>query len=408
MTDLPDIDETAASCCVGDSFADPADPLAAVTHRDPYPYYRRLVRERPFYFDSGLKLWVASSADAVREVLDHPDARVRPLAQPVPPALAGSAAGDLFGRLIRMNDGAAHAALKAIVLRRLSALDPDDVHARAEALAARLPRMTSDDAHEATRWMFSLPVLAVADLLGLPLADDEAGHVGTRVAGFVATFATAMSPLATPAEVEAGVTAARWLTVCVVRDAPGVRDDGLLAALTEDAALARIDPQTLAANAVGLMIQACEATAGLIGNTLVRLGREAANTGAMVDMADLPKVVAQVARFDPPVQNTRRFMAADATLCGHAVKANDAVLVLLAAAAHDPAAATAQPAWTFGAGRHGCPGHALAQVLATCTVQALLARDVQPALLARAVCYRPSVNARIPCFLLQPSERSPQ
>jgi cytochrome P450 len=408
MTHAPDIDETAATAGAGDSFAEPADPLAAVTHYDPYPYYRRLVRERPFYFDAGLKLWVASSASAVREVLDHPDARVRPLAQPVPPALAGSPAGDLFGRLIRMNDGAAHAALKAIVLRRLSALDPNDVHARAEALAARLPRMTSDDAHEATRWMFTLPVLAVADLLGLSLADDEAGHVGTRVAGFVATFATAMSPLATAAEVEAGVTAARWLTDCVARNAPGLRGDGLLAALTEDAALARIDPQTLAANAIGLMIQACEATAGLIGNTLVRLGREAANTVDMVDMADLPQVVAQVAHYDPPVQNTRRFMAADGTLCGHAVKANDAVLVLLAAAAHDPVAADAQPAWTFGAGRHGCPGHTLAQVLATCTVQALLARDVQPARLARAVCYRPSVNARIPCFLLQPSERSPQ
>jgi cytochrome P450 len=39
------------------------------------------------------------------------------------------------------------------------------------------------------------------------------------------------------------------------------------------------------------------------------------------------------------VQNTRRFMAADAMLCGQQVKAGDAVLVLLAAAAHDPSAA---------------------------------------------------------------------
>ena len=147
MTDLPDIDETAASSGVGDSFSDPADPLAAVTHRDPYPYYRRLVRERPFYFDSGLKLWVASSADAVREVLDHPDARVRPLAQPVPSALAGSAAGDLFGRLIRMNDGAAHAALKAIVLRRLAARLEGPVRLRGE------PGSTKPAASAACPWL---------------------------------------------------------------------------------------------------------------------------------------------------------------------------------------------------------------------------------------------------------------
>ncbi|MFL6235910.1 MAG: cytochrome P450, partial [Thermoanaerobaculia bacterium] len=41
---------------------DPQDPIAAVTHRDPYPYYARLVAERPVYHDGPLGLWVASSA----------------------------------------------------------------------------------------------------------------------------------------------------------------------------------------------------------------------------------------------------------------------------------------------------------------------------------------------------------
>ena len=90
----------------------PADPIAAVTHADPYPYYRALASTRPFHFDAALKLWVAASAAAVTEVLEHPAGHVRPAAHPVPPALAGSAAGDLFGRLIRMNDGVAHAPLK--------------------------------------------------------------------------------------------------------------------------------------------------------------------------------------------------------------------------------------------------------------------------------------------------------
>ncbi len=386
----------------------PADPIAAVTHRDPYPYYRALAQARPFHYDPALKLWVAASAAAVAEVLCHPDARVRPAAQPVPPALAGSAAGDLFGRLIRMNDGAAQAALKAIVMRRLAEVDLGIVRRRAQALASSLPRMTDDDAHEAMRWMFTLPVLAIADVLGLPLARDEAGHVNTRVAGFVATFAAAMSPLAARIDVEAGVVAAQWLTRCVEKAAPAAPEDGLLRRLSQDAALAGIAHDVLVANAVGLMIQACEATAGLIGNTLVSLGREPLSDTDAAGDADAPGMlgarVAQVARLDLPVQNTRRFMAADAQLCGQQVHAHDAVLVLLAAAAHDPAAGASSPQrpWTFGTGPHGCPGDALAQVLAACTVQALLARDVRPERLVHDVRYRPSVNARIPQFSLQP------
>lgn len=371
---------------------DPAGPIAAVTHADPYPWYRRLARSRPFHYDATLKMWVAASAAAVSEVLEHPDARVRPPGQPVPPALAGGAAGDLFGRLVRMVDGPAHAALKSIVMRRLAGLDLGLVRVRAGALAAALPRVAGDDAHEAMRWMFTLPVLSVADLLGLPLEQDGEGHVCTRVAGFVSTFAAAMSPLAAPAEVEAGVAAAHWLTRCVQDAAPS--PDGLLGALAQDAALAAIDAPTLIANAVGLMIQACEATAGLVGNTLVQLGR----SGQPVDgPGALDALVAHVARVDPPVQNTRRFMAADASVCGQTVRANDAVLVLLAAAAHD---ADGPPSrlWTFGAGRHACPGDALARLLAASTVQALLSRGVRPARLVDGVRYRPSVNARIPQF----------
>jgi len=43
----------------------PSDPIAAVTHPDPYPYYANLVAERPLYRDESLGLWVAAGAAAV-------------------------------------------------------------------------------------------------------------------------------------------------------------------------------------------------------------------------------------------------------------------------------------------------------------------------------------------------------
>src|SRR5260370_23240595 len=94
---------------------DPTDPIAAVTHRDPYPYYARLVAERPLYHDRDLGLWVASSAEMVNAVLASELCRVRPPAEPVPRALAGTAAGEVFRRLVRMNDGDGHQPLKRAV-----------------------------------------------------------------------------------------------------------------------------------------------------------------------------------------------------------------------------------------------------------------------------------------------------
>ena len=37
------------------------DPIAAVIHPDPYPFYAGLVAERPLYRDDALGLWVAAS-----------------------------------------------------------------------------------------------------------------------------------------------------------------------------------------------------------------------------------------------------------------------------------------------------------------------------------------------------------
>ena len=113
-------------------------------------------------------------------------------------------------------------------------------------------------------------------------------------------------------------------------------------------------------------------------------------------------------RYDPPVHNTRRFLARDAVVAGQAMKAGDVVLVVLAAANRDP---TANPepakfdpsrpsrhAFTFGSGPHACPGETIAIAIATAGVRELLARGVKPERLAEHVTYRRSANTRLPVF----------
>ncbi|MGT2511957.1 cytochrome P450 [Cupriavidus basilensis] len=380
----------------------PSDPLAAVTHPDPTPYYRGLAARRPFYRDEALGLWVAAGAAEVEAVLAHPASRVRPLAQPVPPALAGSPAGALFGGLIRMNDGAWNAPLKGVLRKRMGALELAGMRQRVSALAQDFPFDPTQPGATVNHWMFSLPVLAVADALGLAVTGRPG--VAVQAAAQVTAFARAMSPLATSQETAAGSEAATWLQAWMRErlsaGEPDLAPGRPLDALRREALAAGVAQEVIATNAIGLLIQACEATAGLVGNMLVRLGREMAQDRHPDASGALRDVAALVLREDPPVQNTRRFLAADARLCGADLKAGDAVLLVLAAASLDERvpAESARP-WTFGAGRHACPGDALAVSVAQAVVAALLARGADPAALLRAFRYRPSLNVRIPHFL---------
>jgi cytochrome P450 len=119
----------------------------------------------------------------------------------------------------------------------------------------------------------------------------------------------------------------------------------------------------------------------------------------------LPEVIAEVLRYDPPVQNTRRFLAQDLSLAGQTMPAGDAILVVLAAAGRDPSAnpnpahfdifRKYRPAWTFGAGPHACPGAALAVTIAAAGITQLLTSGADPEQLTTPAMYRPSQNLRI-------------
>jgi cytochrome P450 len=115
-----------------------------------------------------------------------------------------------------------------------------------------------------------------------------------------------------------------------------------------------------------------------------------------------------VQRHDPAVHNTRRFLAADIDFMGHALRQGDAILVVLAAANHD-ASANAAPerfdidradrrSFTFGAGRHGCPGTVIATAVAAAAAEILVPRLADFGRLADGIGYRPLPNVRIPVF----------
>jgi cytochrome P450 len=316
---------------------------------------------------------------------------VRPAAEPVPRALVGSAAGELFGHLVRMNDGAAHMRLKPGVAARVASIDPTRVLEH----GARWAQHLADELRPVARperivdFALRLPVYVVAGVLGV------APEALPRAATWTGEFVACLAPGATAEQVERGKAAAAQLVALV------------------GALLKREGLDAVVANTVGYLSQAYEATAGLVGNTLLALAREAqVREEVRAEPQNLAWVVREVARHDPPVQNTRRFLAEDAVVGGQAMKAGETVLLVLAAANRDPAVnphperfdprRRERTIFTFGLGAHACPGEAMATAIAQAGVARLLAAGLEPERLAAGARYRPSVNTRIPLFAVRP------
>ncbi len=214
------------------------------------------------------------------------------LSAPVPPVPTDVPQGSvawLRASVARFSNGPDHARRRSLALDLLAGVDADALR---------------DKAFEAFRGDSRLVVVGVlAGELGLPV-----------VASDVVAVAAAYHPHVTPsAEAAAAAEAAlgRLVAACG-------------------------GPTELTAARIGLLIQACEATAGLIGNAvpLVRAGKPP------------EEAVAEVLRADPPVSHTRRRVGGEDVLV--------------------PLAGT-----PFGAGPRECPGPAHAIALATGVLAAL-------------------------------------
>jgi len=355
----------------------PPTPLSAATHPDPYLYYAQLAEARPLHWDGALGLWVAAGPEAVMAVLRCPQGRVRPLEEPVPRALVDSAAGEIFRHLVRMNDGPRHSLGKPTVTAALDPSEPtrvwDQAHRSAQALSEIL--RPAEPHGGLSSFLFQLPVHTLLHLLGVPEA--RTSDVGEDLASFVKCLA----PGATAQHLDEGCTAAERLLAtfhALLSDAP----TGLLAGLGQGAPNAPApDPSWIAANAVGLLSQSYEATAGLLANALLALRRQP-------ELRSLKwrEVLLATLRLDPPIQNTRRYLAEDVCLLGQTLHKGQGILVILASA----------PELAFGTGSHACPGEATALLIAGAGLDRLRMEGLDLDSLPHDPAYRPSLNSRIP------------
>jgi cytochrome P450 len=355
----------------------PGDAIEAVRHPDPYPYYRRLREQQPLFFDSSLGLWVASSAAAVQAALAHDGLRVRPAHEPVPFALLGTAAADVFALLVRMNDGPFHATHKPDVNAAAEAVQLHQVAELAADMTQALHKTAAPN-----ELLRQLPVRVIASALGVP--DDQLDDMTRWTEAFTRGIAAGGS-----------------------HSAIGHADEAAAALL--DYWQQRGCSPVQAAHRIGLMQQSLDAAAGLFGNTVVLLLRQPELAADLtLSQASARELVAEVARWDAPIQNTRRFAAESLRLLDQRIEKGQGVLLVLASANRDEALNErpdefdmhrhSRRSLTFGAGVHACPAGKIAIEIVAAGARFMWARDRFDSYLRTCGAYAPLPNARIPLF----------
>ncbi|MBQ1040660.1 cytochrome P450 [Micromonospora sp. C81] len=292
--------------------------------------------------------WVTRHVD-VRAALTDPAFRVPAVESGPPGTLAW-----LRASVSRFSPPQQHAERRAVVVSALTELDPDELrHEAARLTVAVLDR--AGDRLDVTRDVARpVPLRVLAGRLGL--ADPAAA--GTAVAVVAAAYHPGVDP------------------------ALARRADQAVATL-----LALAPPATpeVRANLIGLLVQACDATAGLIGaaahHLLPPLG---GLPGGVPGPAETGAMLAEVLRLDPPVRATRRVTTAGVRLGGRDLPAGSPVLLRFDAANRDPRVFCEPAAFrpgrpgagllTFGAGERGCPGDRHALALAAGVFDVLRAR----------------------------------
>jgi cytochrome P450 len=377
---------------------------------DPYPAYEQIRARGPLRLPEA-HLTVFSSFTDCDDVLRHPssasDRMKSTLAQraaangdeerpPGPPGFLFLDPPD-HTRLRKLVS-------KAFVPKVVKALEPDITEMVDGLLDYIEARGTFDVIADLAH---PLPVVVICRLLGVPLDDEpKFSHASALLAQALDPFITVTGNV--PDGSDERMTAALWLREYVHglvdqrRTEP--RDDlisGLIAAeedgdqLTEDEIVATCNL---------LLIAGHETTVNLIANAILAMLRHPTQwTALAADPSRVSTVIEETMRYDPPVQLVGRIAGDEMTIDETTVTKGDTMMLLLAAAHHDPASTDRPDEFDpdresirhlgFGKGPHFCLGAPLARLEASVALSAVTARFPNARMTSEPV-YKPNLTLR--------------
>jgi cytochrome P450 len=367
------------------------DPVARLmlpaTAADPYPLYAR-VRQRGLV-RSPLGVFIAADHATVASVLRDRRFSSSPAHQKGyrPPSYPpDDPRADLPAAEMLFLDPPDHTRLRGLVNkafspRVLAAIRPRIAEIIDELLEPVAGRASMDVIADLS---LPLPAIVIAELLGVPVDDRE------RFLAWSDAFGALLDDVGTGGPgVEVLLRGVAefldYFRGLIGRRRSRPRDDllqGLIEARERGDALSE---EELLGNCVLILAAGHVTTTHLIGNGLLALLQHPDQLGRLrADPSLAPPAVAELLRYDPPVQVTGRVVVADAEIGGEVLRAGDRVALCLAAANHDPERfpdperldieRAERRHLAFGHGIHFCLGAPLARIEAEIAFTTLIGR----------------------------------
>lgn len=350
---------------------------------DPYETYARL-REQPGLFwqahAAGGGMWMVTRHAEVEHVLK--DARFTKDARKVrdtPPAALPNHMLD--------SDPPDHTRLRGLVSQAFTPRTVERMEAPIREIARNLlDRAAASDTLEFMEaFATPLPVVVIAQLLGVPPEDHDAFRAWSTDFVDGSDFATATPERA--ARAEAAIPAlAGFLADLVAKRRANPADDLISHLIAAEDEGGKLGPGELVSNLVLLVIAGHETTVNLLGNGLLALLRHPEQLAFLRAHPEaLPTAIEEMLRFDAPVQRAL-FRAAleDVEIGGQVVRKGEQVSAVIGAGNRDPRAfpepdsflvtRTPNRHLAFGRGIHFCLGAPLAKLEARVAFEELLRR----------------------------------
>jgi cytochrome P450 len=384
------------------------------TRADPYPVYRQF-RERGPLQMPGSNLTVFSSFRDCDEVLRHPASASDRLKSTVAQReFAAGADPRPFGKPgFLFLDPPDHTRLrklagKAFAPKVVKALEPDIIALATTLLDDVLDHVEAQGSFDVIADLaYPLPVAVICRLLGVPIDDEP------EFSRASALLAQSLDPLIAftgdpPDNVDERMRAVMWLREYLTaligqrRGRPG--DDLMSGLIAVEESGDQLTEEEIIATCNLLLIAGHETTVNLIANAILAMLSHPRQWAALGrDPSRAAVVIEETLRYDPPVQLMGRIAGEQMTIGEVTVPKGDVMMLLLAAAQHDPDV-TARPDefdpdreairhLAFGHGPHFCLGAPLARLEASVALSAVTSRFPGARLGGEPV-YKPNVTLR--------------
>lgn len=355
----------------------------------PYPSYRKMQAECPvFQVPEDEELFLVLGYEDVVDVLGNPEvfsSKAGPglRQKPAPAAKEILAQGHRIVRTLLTNDPPSHThyrriVSKAFTARRVAALEPGVAKVIDELIDGLA---TSDDVDFVRDFAQPLPLIVIAEFLGVPTDDlptfkrwsDDAAEVlgGT---------------LSEERQIEVNTSLVELLQYFADRAderraSPG--SDFLSSLIAAENG--QLTTEEIIAIAYVVLVAGNETTVNLLSSVMLILLEDADLLARVrADRTLIPKVVEEALRLQSPIQGFPRRAIVDTEINGVEVPAGSQVMLMIGAANRDPSQfenpdevqldGGVRPHVSFGKGIHFCVGAALSRLEAEIALNALFDR----------------------------------